>query len=115
MVAQRFVNAKKPLTATDLSHELGIPIRLIRELLFQLVEATVLDEVKTDDPITFAYQPARDVHQLTTAFVIKAIENRGTHSITFIESKDLGKLSDVLKSFDEAISKSPQNIQLVKI
>ena len=115
LVAQRFVNAKKPLTATDLSHELGIPIRLIRELLFQLVEATVLDEVKTDDPITFAYQPARDVHQLTTAFVIKAIENRGTHSITFIESKDLGKLSDVLKSFDEAISKSPQNIQLVKI
>ena len=113
--AQRFVKAEKPFSATDLTHELGVPIRLMRELLFQLVEAEVLDEVKTDDPITFAYQPARDVHQLTTAFVVKAIDDRGTHSIPFIDSNDLGKLSDVLKSFDEAITKSPENIQLVNV
>ncbi len=115
IIAGKFANAEIPLTTDELTHELGIPIRLMRELLFELVEAKVLDEVRTDDERVNAYQPALDVHLVTTAFVIKSLDNRGTQSVPFNESSEFGKLSNVLNSFDEAINKSPENLPLVKI
>jgi len=115
IVARRFANAEKPLSADELTRILGIPIRLMRELIFQLVGSKVLDEVKTEDPRIIAYQPARDVHQITTAFVIESLDNRGTQDIPFIDTKEVGKFSEVLKSFDEAIKNSPKNLPLVKI
>ena len=115
IIVGKFAKAELPLTAVQITHELGIPIRLMRELLFELVEARVLDEVVTSDDRVNAYQPALDVKLVTTAFVIKSLDNRGTQSIPFNESSEFGKLSNVLKSFDEAINKSSQNISLVKI
>ncbi|MCA9398486.1 MAG: YihY/virulence factor BrkB family protein, partial [Candidatus Omnitrophica bacterium] len=61
LCVHNFVNEQKPWRASEISHALEMPIRLTRELLFELVEAKILSEVKLDDtkPIT-AYQPARD-------------------------------------------------------
>jgi len=115
VVARRFANAEKPLSADELTRLLGIPIRLMRELIFQLVGAGVLDEVKTEDPRIIAYQPALDVHLITPALVLESLDNLGTQTIPFTDSNEAGKLSDILKSFGEVVNKSPENVPLVEI
>ena len=61
------------------------------------------------------YQPAHAIDALTVGSVLQALGGRGTDDIPVIESPELGKLSDCLKTFAEAAAKSPANMLLREI
>ena len=111
-LVKKFCNGEKPADAVQLAHELEIPIRLVRQILYELSEAAVLSEVRNSKDKEFAYQPATDVEKITIKFVTNQLELRGTSDIPITKAGELDKLSDCLRQLDEVIEKSPANVLL---
>ena len=112
LVVKNFCKGQKPLDATALSHALDIPVRLVREIIYELVESAVISEVNQEQDREAAYQPARDVEYLTIKFVVEALEQRGNSAIPVIKSPEFERLSGSLQTFGETIEKSPANLLL---
>jgi len=112
LLVKNFCKAEKPSDAEKISHSLEIPIRLVRQILFELVESGVLSQVKKDNNKDVAYQPAVDVGKLTVKYVVESLEQRGNSTIPVGQRSELEKLSDCLKTFAGDIEKSPANILL---
>ncbi|MBW8035923.1 MAG: YihY/virulence factor BrkB family protein [Planctomycetes bacterium] len=115
-IVKNFCQAKESLNASDISHMLEIPIRLVRQILFELVEADVVAEVKTQEKgDVLYYHPARDVEALSVKFVIDALEEKGNTVIPVIKSPELKTLSGCLARIDDSIQKSSANVLLKDI
>jgi len=112
MLVQRFAAGEDPVTAAALSHELGVPIRLANEVLHDLVESRILSETRANGSKELAYQPARAVDALTVAFVLEALDGRGTDALPLVESPELDKLAASLRDFRQALRASPANLAL---
>ena len=112
LVVKNFAVGKKPMTATEISQELKVPIRVIRDIIYELVEVNIFSESLSDNPKERAYQPAIDINIITIDMIIKRLEERGSQHITISKNKEYQKLSGILESFDESINKSPSNMLL---
>lgn len=111
LLIKSFCKAEPPLDAEKISHTLEIPIRLVRQILFELVESGILSEVRKDNK-DVAYQPAVDVGKLSIKFIVESLENRGISNIPVGKTEELDKLSSCLKTFAADIEKSPANVLL---
>jgi membrane protein len=111
-LVHRFCDGEKPSDASRLSHELEIPIRLVRQLLYDLSESGVLSEAQKGEEKELSYQPATDVDKITVKFVIDRLEQRGTSNIPVLRSAEMDKLSDCLRQFDAILEKLPANVLL---
>ena len=112
MLVKNFCNNKKPVTADEISHDYDIPIRLVREVLHELTAANVVSQVNIDDSKDFAYQPGRDVEQLTVNNVIEAIEKSGKSELPIKRTAELDKLEKSLDELNQVALSSPANIPL---
>ena len=92
-----------------------IPIRLVREMLRDLVESAILSETWEGDGKEVAYQPAKDVELFTIKYLIDALEQHGVEDIPVAGSEALEKISECLRSFDETLKQSPANRLLKNI
>ncbi|MFH1093602.1 MAG: YihY/virulence factor BrkB family protein [Candidatus Omnitrophota bacterium] len=113
LIIKNFVEAKSPLTTIEISHILEIPVRLLRDILYELVQCGILYEIKNQDSREVAFQPAKDPHMLTIKSVIDALENKGVDNIPITQSAELKSISDKMRKFSETFEKSPMN-QLLK-
>jgi len=104
-----FSKGEKPLTATDISNQLEIPIRLVRQILYELVDSGIASDTSTDESKEPAYQPARDINLFSIKYVVDALEHNGTDDIPVGQSKRLKALSDALNAFGNAIDNSTAN------
>lgn len=79
LIAKRFEQNLKPYTAEELSEECQIPIRLTRNILYELQEINLLHEVandqKSDDD---AYQPSLDINKLNVALLLDRLDTHGS-------------------------------------
>lgn len=109
LLVKKFENGDKPLSDSQISAQLEIPIRLVHRILFDLVQADLVSEIKTKVDKKLAYQPARDINKLTIQYVLRALEQSGTDTIPVVRTDDYQALSDALKNFSDAMEKSPAN------
>jgi len=109
---KKFQQGEKPPTADEISDQLEIPIRLVRQILFELIEAGILSEVKLDDPEAIGFQPARTIEKITVFGVMDQLDQQGIDSIPIAQSKDLDKLKASLVRLHEMLVKSPDNLKL---
>jgi len=109
LLVDNFSKGKKPFIATEVSHALEIPIRLVRQILHELVKGRILSETNTEDHTEIAYQPAVDTSLLTIEYVIGALERTGIDDIPVAQTKELKTLSESLQTFRGTIEKSPAN------
>lgn len=112
LLVQDFRNAATPRTAEDICHVLAMPIRLVNELLYELVEAGIVSEMNAPSGRAASYQPGRAIALLTVKAVIDALEQRGSGNVPVVQSRELEELTKCLEAFGEAIEKSPQNMRL---
>ena len=110
-----FHEGKTPPTAAKLSHELEIPIRLIRQVIFELVEAGVLAEVKLNGTQETAYHPARDLDGLTVQNVIDLLDRRGSDMIPIAQTETLQTFRKTLAQFHDTVAGLPANARLKDI
>ncbi|MCK4905029.1 YihY/virulence factor BrkB family protein [bacterium] len=112
LLVKNFSDGASPMTSAQISHKLEAPIRLVNEVLYELVESGILCEIRQDDDKTVVYQPAKDLETLTVRYVIDALENRGSDNIPVIKSEELDKISGCLEEFGKTIEKSSANVLL---
>ncbi len=115
LLVKEFSQGGKPLSAIQASHSLGIPIRLAREMLNELVESGIISEICDDETSEATYQPARDIELFTVKYVVDKLEQHGSDSIPVAESEELKKISECLRALGEIAEKSPANMQLKNI
>jgi len=109
-----FCKATPPPSSIEISNKLSIPLPLAGHLLFQLVNANILSEVKRDMDQDVGFQPARSVDQLTIKSVIDMINMRG-EEIPLPPAPDLELILKSLEKFSLAIEESDGNILLKDI
>jgi membrane protein len=69
-LGQRFQRGLSPATAQDMSAELGIPSRLVQQVLQTLIAARLVIEISGTEP---AYTPARPLENITAHHVLMAM------------------------------------------
>jgi membrane protein len=111
-VTSRFEKGEEPVTNMNLSVNLKLPIRLVNELLFELVESKIFSEVSLGRKNEVFYQPALDINKLSITAVVSMVETRGSSDFHFEESKELNHLRSILDDFETRLSVSDDNILL---
>jgi membrane protein len=112
LLVKNFKQGNKPLPAAQISHSLEIPIRLVRQITYDLSEAGIISSTKEDQDKGGAFQPARDTDSLTIKYVLDALEHTGTEDIPVAETEELKKLKKSLSDFSARIENSPSNVRL---
>ncbi|MBE9511228.1 MAG: YihY/virulence factor BrkB family protein [Bacteroidetes bacterium] len=114
-VIKIFEKGDSPLTSYQLAKELKIPVRMVRDITFELTEAGIFSETLRQNPKEKAYQPGRDIHAITVHSVLKKLENKGMKKMTSAGSKEYLKIAGVVEDFEQTIENSPSNILLKDI
>jgi len=109
LLIRNFFNGEKPLTYSHISNRLAMPVRLVHNIIFDLVESGLVSEIKTKADKEFAYQPARDINTLTISFVVDALDQTGSNNIPVARTEEFVALSDAIEKFKEQMEASPAN------
>jgi membrane protein len=111
-IIRNFCKGKKAFSATEISHKLEVPIRLIRQILFELVESGVVSKQVQENSKDVLYQPAVDVDLLTVKYVKDALENSGSAGLALTEIQEFNRLNGCMQAFNATIAQSPENLLL---
>ena len=88
-IIKNFEVGGEPETSSMISQKLEIPIRLVRDILFDLTKACVLNETVTESPREKGYQPAIDIDRIDIQFVSEKLDAIGVDHIMLKESVSL--------------------------
>ena len=75
----------------------------------------ILSVTETERNKERAFQPARDIHDLTIQQVIEAMELQGINAMPFAHTPAFVALSDAVASFSQTIEKLPENKPLQEL
>ena len=106
---RNFSKGEAPLTVRQIWQQLGIPMRLVNEILFELEKSNVISATRTEGDGERGFQPARDINVLTIQYVIEAMEMRGINALPFVHTPEFTALSETVDTFRKAIEKLPAN------
>jgi len=114
-IIKNFEEGGEPWSSDTLSHELGIPIRLVNELVYELVEAGILAEMAANNPKDRSYLPAIDINQITVEYVYSRMELMGGDHMVVTETDQLNRITKIHEHILHSIRESPSNILLKDI
>lgn len=112
---RQFEKGETPMTAQEIAQSLELPIRLVNQVTFDLTEAKVLTEVKTNGENICGYQPARDPNELRISRVLELLARRGVNDIPYAETAEVKRIEAALESMSRAFKSSPDNLLLKDI
>ena len=114
LIIQRFQEGETPLSIDGISKQLKAPFILVEELTEQLCQGGLVSKVegyKNNGP--WAFQPARDIHTITIASVIEALDKRGEKQFPVDNDDDFAVVSKAVDDVRKEMERSKAN-QLVK-
>lgn len=112
LLVKHFSDGDTSWNETKISHTLDVPIRLVRQILYELVESGLVSQIKVDENGSVAFQPGRNPDTMTIKHVIDLMEWHGSDNIPVAQTEELRRLAESLKSFDDLIDASPDNVLL---
>jgi membrane protein len=115
LLVKNFESGVPPYTPRQICDELKIPIRLVREVLYELTEINVISTTKTRYAKETAYQPAIDINKISVKYLIDKLEHRGMDVLIARDSKEIDKIRDIIVSFNEKVENSAENILIKNI
>ncbi len=115
LVIRNFAVGETSYTATQISRKLKVPIRVIREIIYELLDVGIFSETIGKTPKERTYQPAMDINKISIDLVMNRLEEKGSHHIVVSKNKEYQRLSDILDTFDTVIKESPSNVLLKDI
>lgn len=115
LLVKHFSDGDHSWDETKISHTLDIPIRLVRQILYELIESGLVSPIKIDEDGAVAFQPGRNPDSMTIKYVVDVMEWHGSNNIPVAQSEELKRLAQSLKSFDDLIETSPDNVLLKDI
>lgn len=81
-ICRNFAEGKQPYSASKLRKDTSIPIRIVNDLLVELLEAGLIVEITSDEKgETSHFMPAEDINNLTLGRMVERLEARGQWKI----------------------------------
>ena len=114
-IIKNFAHAIPAKTASEIAEILDVPIRLVREIIYELQEAGILSETNTKNVKELAYQPAIDPANLSVSFIINQLDKRGHEKIHAGETRELQAITDIMNAFYDDLNKSAKNKNLKEL
>ncbi|GAB4282023.1 MAG: YihY/virulence factor BrkB family protein [Marinilabiliales bacterium] len=112
LIIKTFRDGKPPMNSNEIADYYGMPKRLINNIIYDLIKANLITEVKTKNPSVFAYQPAEDINKLSLGYVINKLEDYGNNEIIVNPSEEHNIICSKIKELRKLIEKSEHNILL---
>ena len=114
-MVKRFCNEKPALSASQISRRLKMPIRLVDDLLEELVHSGVVSKTMKEEYEEPEYQPASDINLWTVSYITAALEANGLNKLPAGYSEDLKSLEEAMQKIDDVVKGSPENILIKNI
>lgn len=114
-IALNFKNSVPPMTAEELANELNLPIRLIRDILYELLEVGIISETVTKNVKESAYQPARDTNLLTISYITDLLDKRGNDNLSAEITPDQKKILSIFDGLFKEAESSKLNKLITEI
>lgn len=115
LLTKRFTLGEKSLSAKQIAYTLEIPLRLVRQILHELIDVGLVAETIKGIKGEVAYQPGRTIENITVKHALDEYEKCGITKVPFHPSEEAEKISKSLQDLSETIEKSPANIRLKEI
>ena len=112
LCVDRFINGQQALNDVEISEIMDVPIRLVRQIIYELVAVGILCEIKGEDEKVIRLQPALSIKNLTVEYVLRKLDEYGVDHIPLDSITNRVQFDDTLKKFQEIIQKSPANLLL---
>lgn len=111
-VVKRFARGLDPLTAPQLSRQMEIPIRLLNQVLSELVESGILVETVGGNEDQPAFQPALNIDLITIKYVTDALDHRGVDNLDLAPGEDFLAVREQVRKIDALTEQLPENFAL---
>ena len=116
LVVRHFRDEGGAYPVDAIRERIGLPTRIVNDVLFQLVQAGQLIAVRSgDDDREVGYTPAHDIAQLTVYGVLEAVEQCGQMHFDFAAIPDLARVDGELDRLKEVARRSPENLRLLDL
>lgn len=115
LIALNFRDGVAPMTAEEIADKLDLPVRLVRDILYELQQISLVSETITQNVKENAYQPATDISRLTVGLVINMLDRRGQDTLFSESKKELEKMLKIVDGFSEDVEKSKNNKLLIEL
>ncbi len=115
IIAKRFISGQSPVSASELSKNIQIPVRLAREILYNLNAAGLITEINIEKPRDRLYQPAMDTGRMTMEYVLSRIDRVGGEDLPVKQTSEYKKLNNIITGFGEKLKKSDSNLLIGEI
>ena len=81
-ICQRFAKGQRAYSAYELRGLTNIPIRIVNDLLYELIDAKLLIEISGDEKgETSRFMPAEDISHMTYGMMVDRLESKGRWKI----------------------------------
>jgi membrane protein len=114
-IIKNFEEGGEAKNNNKLSHELGVPLRLLNDLLFELVECGILVELASENMKDKRYQPAIDINRITVDLLYSRLEKLGGDHLIVNESEKVDKITRIHEHLLDAMRESPSNVLIKNI
>ncbi len=115
-LVKKFCRGEMAPTDIEITDVLGIPIRLTREIIYDLSNAKIISEVVMEHNECIRYQPGVSIEHLSLTYVMEAINANGdSDAFPVSEDQSLNSISESLKEFKSELARSPANVLLKDI
>lgn len=116
VVLRNFLRGGPAVTSELISEELGMPVRIVKDVLFDLQRAGIIAAVNggANDRVHI-YIPARDVSTLRLLDVIEAVEEWGEVDMDMGESAEMEALRSALGAIGREAGSSQANVPLADL
>lgn len=116
LIIKHFIENLGPLSAERAAEELRLPIRIVREVLFDLENAGLVLPVRSEDNDKVSlYVPSKDVNRITVYDVISGVENSGLQVDTIYDTRELRNASKLLDKARARLFEAPENMPLIEL
>jgi membrane protein len=115
LVIKRFLRGENPFSAREIAHTLEIPVRLVRQLLYELTGVGLVVETVEGIRNEVAFQPGRPIESITIKYALDAYEQQGGIQIPVAQSDEGERISLHLKNISDIVEKTSGNVSLKEI
>ena len=109
LLVANFQAGAAPSTPAEISRKLYIPNTLARTTLNDLVEAGLINAIRTGSDKESSYQPALDINKISIKTALERLEHRGSDTLIAKPSPTLEILKKALHDYYALIEHSDQN------
>ncbi|WP_302605569.1 YihY/virulence factor BrkB family protein [uncultured Alistipes sp.] len=116
VAARRFCAAQGSTGPEEIRGQLGLPTRLVNDLLYELAKAGMLAPVASEDAEhEVRFVPARDLTSLTLCDVIDAVETQGDATFAPSRAPEIGRVNEAWSRIAAAAHAAPGNVRLIDL